>query len=120
MKREDIFSSTRIRSKCLPKAMLFIAQLLEIASDIAPVMSRAKECLDEWDERPSDHSHTRAETSMLSLAQKIQLTLKAVEDVYEKQPKAVKTIFGREVMTELFISMLQEFVVVDYHKWRYA
>ena len=38
----------------------------------------------------------------------MQMTMKDLEDVYEKQPKGVKTIFGREVMTELFISMLQE------------
>ena len=62
MKRENIFDGSRIKPRCLPKAKLFIAQLLEIASDIAPIMSRAKEALDEWDERPSDHSHTRAET----------------------------------------------------------
>ena len=84
--------------------------MLEIASDIAPVMSRAKECLDEWDYRPSDHTRTRAETQMLYFAQKIQKTLKAVEDVYEKQPKGVKTIFNRECMMELFLSMLQECV----------
>ena len=83
---------------------------MEIASDIAPVMSRAKECLDEWDERPSDHTHTRAETSMLSLAQKIKLTLKKLEEVYEKYPKGVRTIFNRECLMELFISMLQECV----------
>ena len=82
--------------------------------DISPVLSKAKEALDEWDYRPSDHTNTRAETQLLYFAQKIQQTLKAVEDVYEKQPKSVKTIFGRQVMTELFISMLQEFVV-DYH-----
>ena len=80
--------------------------------DIAPMMSRAKECLDEWDYRPSDHTHTRAETQMLYFAQKIQQTLKAVEDVYEKQTKSVKTIFGREVMMDLFLSMIQECVNV--------
>ena len=84
MKREYIFEESRVSSRCLPKAKLFVAQLLEIASDIAPVMSKAKEALDESEERPSDHTHTRAETSMLSLAEKIQLTLKAIEDVYEK------------------------------------
>ena len=82
MKREDIFSSTRIRSKCLPKAKQFVAQLFEIACDIAPIMSKAKEALDDSEERPSDHSHTRSEITMLSLAQKIQLTLKALEEVY--------------------------------------
>ena len=52
---------------------------------------------------------------MLYFAQKIQKTLKAVEDVYEKQTTGVKTIFNRECMMELFLSMLQEFAVVDYH-----
>ena len=80
--------------------------------DIAPMMSRAKESLDEWDYRPSDHTRTRAERQMLYLSQKIQLTLKAVEDVYENQTKGVKTIFNREVMMELFLSMLQECVNV--------
>ena len=88
---------------------------MEIASDIAPMMSKAKECLDEWDYRPSDHTNTRAEKYMLYFAQKIQLTLKAVEDVYEKQPKGVKTIFNRECLMDLFISMLQECVVADYN-----
>ena len=110
MKTEDIFDKSRISLRCLPKARLFVTQLFEIASDIAPVISKAKECLDEWNYRPSDHTHTRAETQMLYLSQKIQQTLKAVEDVYEKQPKGVKTIFGRECMTELFLSMLQECV----------
>ena len=41
--------------------------------------------------------------------------MKAVEDVYENQTKGVKTIFNREVVTELFLSMLQE-CVVDYSK----
>ena len=72
MRKTDIFSSTRIRSKCLPKAKLFIAQLLEIACDIAPVLVRAKEALDEWDYRPSDHTHTRSEITMLSMTEKIQ------------------------------------------------
>lgn len=49
---------------------------------------------------------------MLYFAQKIQKTLKAVEDVYEKQTKSVKTIFGREVMMDLFLSMIQECVNV--------
>ena len=80
--------------------------------DIAPMMSRAKECLDEWDYRPSDHTHTRAEKQMLYFAQKIQQTLKDLEDVYEKQTKSVKTIFGREVMMDLFLSMIQECVNV--------
>ena len=110
MRREDIFEESIVSQRCLPKAKLFVAKLLEIARDIAPVMSEAKECLDEWDYRPSDHTHTRAETQMLNFAQKIQLTMKAVEDVYEKQPKGVKTIFNREVMMELFLSMLQECV----------
>ena len=110
MRLEQIFDKSKIKPKCLPKAKLFVAQLLEIASDIAPVMSRAKECLDEWDYRPSDHTNTRAETQMLYFAQKIQQTLKALEDVYEKQTKGVKTIFKRECMTELFLSMLQECV----------
>ena len=47
---------------------------------------------------------------MLYFAQKIQKTLKAVEEVYENAPKGVKTIFNRECMTELFLSMLQECV----------
>ena len=110
MRREDIFEESRVSLRCLPKAKLFVTQLLEIASDIAPVISKAKECLDEWDYRPSDHTHTRAETQMLYFAQKIQQTLKALEDVYEKQTKGVKTIFKRECMTELFLSMLQECV----------
>ena len=76
--------------------------------DIAPVMLMAKECLDEWDYRPSDHTHTMAETQMLNFTQKIQQTMKAIEEVYEKQPKGVKTIFNRECMIELFLSMLQE------------
>ena len=84
MKREDIFEESRVSQRCLPKAKCFVAQLLEIASDIAPVISRAKECLDEWDYRPSDHTRTRAETQMLYFAQKIKKTLKAVEDVYER------------------------------------
>ena len=74
------------------------------------MMSMAKECLDEWDYRPSDHTHTRAETQMLYFAQKIQKTLKQVEDVYDKATKGVKTIFNKEVMTELFLSLLQECV----------
>ena len=110
MKTEDIFDKSRISLRCLPKARLFVTQLLEIAKDISPIMSKAKECLDEWDYRPSDHTHTRAETQMLYFAQKIQKTLKAVEDVYEKQPKGVKTIFNRECLMDLFISMLQECV----------
>ena len=110
MRREDIFEESMVSSRCLPKAKLFVTQLLEIASDIAPVISKAKECLDEFDYRPSDHTHTRAETQMLYFGQKIQQTLKAVEDVYEGQPKGVKTIFNRDVMTELFLSMLQECV----------
>ena len=112
MRREDIFDESRIKPRCLPKAKMFVAQLLQIASDISPVLVRAKECIDEWDYRPSDHTHTKAETQMLYFAQKIQQTLKAVEDVYEKQPKGVKTIFNRDVMTELFLSMLQECVNV--------
>ena len=80
--------------------------------DIAPMMSRAKESLDEWDYRPSDHTRTRAERQMLYFAQKIQQTMKAIEEAYEKQPKGVKTIFSREVMMELFLSMLQESVNV--------
>ena len=56
----------------MPKARCFVAQLLKIASDIAPVISKAKECLDESDYRPSDHTRTRAETQMLYFAQKIQ------------------------------------------------
>ena len=110
MKREEIFEESMVSQRCLPKAKLFVAQLLEIAMDIAPMMSRAKECLDEWDYRPSDHTHTRAETQMLYFAQKIQQTMKAIEEAYEKQPKGVKTIFSREVMMELFLSMLQECV----------
>ena len=46
----------------MPKAQLFVTQLLEIASDIAPVISKAKEALDEWDYRPSDHTRIMAET----------------------------------------------------------
>ena len=110
MRRDDIFEESIVSQRCLPKAKLFVAQLLEIASDIAPVISRAKECLDEWDYRPSDHTHTRAERQMLYFAQKIRQTLKAVEDSYEKSPKGVKTIFNRECMIELFLSMLQECV----------
>ena len=112
MKRENIIDESRVSPRCLPKAKLFVAQLLEIAGNIAPVLSEAKAALDEWDYRPSDHTHTRAETQMLYFAQKIQKTLKALEDVYEKQTKGVKTIFNREVMTELFLSMLQECVNV--------
>ena len=110
MRREDIFEESQVSTRCLPKAKLFVEQLLEIASDIAPMMSKAKECLDEWNYRPSDHTHTRAEIQMLYFAQKIQKTMKAVEDVYEKQPKGVKTIFNRECLMDLFISMLQECV----------
>ena len=84
MKTEDIFDKSRISLRCLPKARLFVTQLLEIAKDISPIMSKAKECLDEWDYRPSDHTRTRAETQMLYLAHKIQNTMKAVEDAYEK------------------------------------
>ena len=40
--------------------------------------------------------------------------MKAVEDCYESSPKGVKTIFNREVMMDLFLSMLQE-SVVDYN-----
>ena len=111
MRREDIFEESRVSQRCQPKAKLFVAQLLQIAMDIAPMMSKAKECLDEWDYRPSDHTRTRAERQMLYFAQKIQKTLKDLEDVYEKSAKGVKTIFNREVMMELFLSMLQEFVV---------
>ena len=110
MKTEYIFEEAIVSQRCLPKAKCFVAQLLKIAGDIAPVISKAKEALDEWDYRPSDHTHTRAETQLLYFAQKIQQTLKAVEDVYENQTKGVKTIFNREVMTELFLSMLQESV----------
>ena len=49
---------------------------------------------------------------MLYLTEKMQMTLKALEECYEKQTKAVKTIFGREVMMDLFISMIQECVNV--------
>ena len=110
MKLEDIFEESMVSSRCLPKAKLFVEQLLQIASDIAPVLSEAKAALDEWDYRPSDDTHTRAETQMLYFAQKIQKTLKAVEEVYENAPKGVKTIFNRECMTDLFLSMLQECV----------
>ena len=72
MRREDIFEESRVSQRCLPKAKLFVTQLLEIARDIAPVISKAKESLDEWDYRPSDHTHTRAETQMLYFAHKIQ------------------------------------------------
>lgn len=82
--------------------------MLEIASDIAPIMSKAKEGLDEQDERPSDYALYRAETSMLYLTQKMQMTMKSLEECYEKQPKGVKTIFNRECMIELFLSMIQE------------
>ena len=47
---------------------------------------------------------------MLYFAQKIQKTLKNLEEVYEKQPKGVKTIFNRECLMDLFLSMLQECV----------
>ena len=110
MRREDIFEESRVSQRCLPKAKLFVTQLLEIAMDIAPVMSKAKAALDEWDYRPSDHTHTRAERQMLYFAQKIQQTMKAVEEAYEKSPKGVKTIFNRQCMMELFLSMLQEYV----------
>ena len=50
---------------------------------------------------------------MLYLSQKIKHTMKAVEDCYESSPKGVKTIFNREVMMDLFLSMLQESVVDD-------
>ena len=56
MKREDIFSSTRIRSKCLQKAKQFVDRLLEIARGIAPVLVRAKEGLDELEYLTSDHN----------------------------------------------------------------
>ena len=112
MKTEDIFEESRVSVRCVPKAKLFVAQLLEIAKDIAPVISRAKAALDEWDYRPSDHTRTRAETQMLYLAHKIQNTMKAVDDAYEKQSKGVKTIFGREVMMDLFLSMIQDCVNV--------
>ena len=79
MRREQIFEESRVSPRCLPKAKLFVTQLLEIAKDISPIMSKAKECLDEWDYRPSDHTHTRAETQMLYFAQKIQKTLKNLE-----------------------------------------
>lgn len=81
-----------------------------MARGVAPVLVRAKECLDEWDERPNDHTHTRAETSMLSMTEKIQLTMNNLEEVYEQTTKGVKTIFHRECMLELFLSMLQEWV----------
>ena len=60
----------------------------------------------------SDHNQIIAETQMLYLTEKMQMTLKALEECYEKQTKAVKTIFGREVMMDLFISMIQECVNV--------
>lgn len=78
--------------------------------DIAPLMLRAKEALDDSEERPSDHALYRAETYMLQLSQKMQQTMKELEYAYEKSPKGVKTIFNRDVMTELFISILQECV----------
>lgn len=81
-----------------------------MARGIAPVLTRAKECLDEQDERPSDHALYLAETSMLSLTENIQLTMNKLEDVYEQSPKGVKTIFHRECMLELFLTMLQEWV----------
>lgn len=81
-----------------------------MARGIAPVLARAKECLDEWEERPSDHTHTRAETSMLSMTEKIELTMNNLEEVYEQTTKGVKTIFHRECMLELFLAMLQEWV----------
>lgn len=81
-----------------------------MARGIAPVLARAKECLDEWEERPSDHTHYRAETSMLSMSEKIELTMNNLEDVYEQTTKGVKTIFHRECMLELFLAMLQEWV----------
>ena len=110
MRRYNIFEESRVSQRCLPKAKLFVAQLFEIAGNIAPVISKAKDALDEWDYRPSDHTRTMAETQMLYFAQKIQKTLKAVEEAYEKSPKGVKTIFNRQVMMELFLSMLQECV----------
>lgn len=82
----------------------------EMARGIAPVLVRAKECLDEWDERPSDHTHARSEITMLSMTEKIQLTMNNLEGVYEQTTKGVKTIFHRECMLELFLSMLQEWV----------
>lgn len=81
-----------------------------MARGIAPVLARAKECLDEWEERPSDHAHTQAETSMLSMTEKIELTMNNLEEVYEQTTKGVKTIFHRECMLELFLAMLQEWV----------
>ena len=74
------------------------------------MLVRAKECLDEWDERPSDHTHARSEITMLSMTEKIQLTMNNLEEVYEQSTKGVKTIFHRECMLELFLSMLQEWV----------
>ena len=51
--------------------------------DIAPVMSRAKEALDDSEERPSDHTHTRSEITMLSMTEKMQMTMKRLEMLYE-------------------------------------
>ena len=83
MRRENIFEECRVSQRCLPKAKLFVKQLLEIALDIAPVIYRAKECLDESDYRPSDHTRTRAEKYILHFCRKIQNTLNAVEDAYD-------------------------------------
>lgn len=47
---------------------------------------------------------------MLSMTEKIQLTMNNLEEVYEQSTKGVKTIFHRECMLELFLSMLQEWV----------
>lgn len=47
---------------------------------------------------------------MLSMSEKIELTMNNLEDVYEQTTKGVKTIFHRECMLELFLAMLQEWV----------
>ena len=47
MKREDIFEESRIKPRCLPKGKLFVEQLGKISRDLAPVLVRAKEALDE-------------------------------------------------------------------------
>ncbi len=47
---------------------------------------------------------------MLSMSEKIQLTMNNLEEVDEQSPKGVKTIFHRECMLELFLAMLQEWV----------
>lgn len=56
MRIEEIFDKSRVSLRCLPKSKLFVTQLLKIAMDIAAVMVRAKEGLDELEYLTSDHN----------------------------------------------------------------